>query len=94
LWLELAGHANAMARRLSDGLAKLDDVRISYPTHANAVFAELPKTMSERLEAAGAVFYPWICPDDPASGRMVRLICSWTTTEAEVTQFLHVAAAA
>ncbi len=88
LWLKLAAHANAMARRLSEGLASISGVRVWYPTEANAVFASFPDGLAERLRSGGAHFFPWVTPGDPASGRMQRLICSFATTEEEVDHFL------
>ncbi len=88
LWLKLASHANAMARKLSGGLAAIDGVEISYPTEINAVFACFPDGVAEKLREQGAAFYPWITPGDPASGRMQRLICSFKTTDEDVQTFL------
>ena len=56
LWLNLARHANAMADRLSDGLAAAGFPPV-WPVEANEVFAILPKVTCERLRAAGAAFY-------------------------------------
>src|SRR3984957_20174333 len=41
LWLRNAGHANAMAARLADGLAAIPEVEVVYPVQADAVFARL-----------------------------------------------------
>ena len=38
LWLELAARANALARRLSEGLVALPGLRAVWPTEANEVF--------------------------------------------------------
>ncbi|GJL90692.1 threonine aldolase family protein [Hyphococcus sp.] len=88
LWLKLAGHANAMARRLSKGLAAIDGVEVIYPTDINEVFVTFPDGAAEKLHEAGDIFYPWITPGDPANGRAHRLICSFRTSEAEVDGFL------
>lgn len=88
LWLAMAAHANAMARRLSDGLAAVDGCKVWYPTEANEVFVTFPPGAAERLRAQGAAFYPWVTPGDPASGAMQRLICAWATTEQDVDEFL------
>lgn len=89
LWLKLAGRANAMARRLSDGLADIDGVTISYPTDINEVFAVFPEGVADTLRKEGAFFYPWVTPGDPANGKMQRLITSFRTTESEVDVFLN-----
>ena len=91
LWLDLAAHANAMAARLSAGLAAIDGVAVSYPTEINEVFAVFPDGVADRLRAAGAAFYPWVTPGDPAAGRMQRLIASFRTTPEEVDAFLALA---
>ena len=78
LWRETAGHANAMARRLGDAVAALPGVRIAYPLQANAVFAALPRPVIERLHERYH-FYVW----DEAAG-VVRWMCSWQTTTADV----------
>jgi threonine aldolase len=94
LWLEMAAHANATARALSDGLAAVSGVKIWYPTEANEVFASFPPGVAEKLRAGGAAFYPWVTPGDPASGTMQRLICSWATTHEEVDRFVAMMRAA
>lgn len=92
LWLSLARTANAMARRLSDGLAAVPGCRVWYPTDANEVFASFPAGRAERLKREGAQFYPWVTPGDPANGAMHRLICSWATSTDDVDRFLAAAA--
>lgn len=79
LWLKLAGHANAMARRLGEGLAQAGGV-LRHPIEANSVFIDLPPDSVARLEAFGARSYPWAV-DGPLTRRFV---CSWASTQAEV----------
>lgn len=88
LWLRLASQANAMAKRLSEGLDSIDGAKVSYPTDINEVFAVFPEGVADKLRQEGAFFYPWITPGDPAGGKMQRLICSFKTTEAEIDAFL------
>jgi len=88
LWLKLASGANAAAKRLSDGLAAIDGVEVSYPTEINEVFAVFPDGAAEKLQDAGVAFYPWVTPGDPADGKMQRLITSFRTEAAEVDRFL------
>ncbi len=88
LWLDMAAHANAMAQRLSAGLAAAPGCKVWYPADANEVFVSFPPGVAERLRAGGATFYPWVTPGDPASGTMQRLICSWATAAPEVDAFL------
>lgn len=88
LWLRLAAHANAMAKRLAQGISQSDGCRLWYPADANEVFAEFPDDALARLADAGAHFYSWVTPGDPARGRMKRLVCSWATKASEVELFL------
>lgn len=96
LWLELASRANARAAALSAGLAALPDTRIDHPTQANAVFAAWPRSRHRALSAAGAQYYLWPghqSLEGPGEALLsARLVCSWSTTEAEVATFLGVLA--
>ncbi|MFQ5757019.1 MAG: threonine aldolase family protein [Acidiferrobacterales bacterium] len=82
-WLERAGHANRCARMLDSGLRDIDGVELVMPTQANAVFARLPGALASGLRDRGWRFYTFI-----GSGG-VRLMCSWDTTEDDVTAFLN-----
>ncbi len=88
LWLGMASDANAMARRLSAGLAAIPGCKIWYPTEANEVFVSFAPGVADKLRAAGASFYPWVTPGDPARGAMQRLICSWATRDKEIDAIL------
>ena len=81
LWRRCAGHANAMAARLAEGLAGVPGLTITRPVETNAVFATLPPAMIESLQARYP-FYTW----DEAAGE-VRWMCSWDTTEEDVDEF-------
>lgn len=94
LWLRLATHANNAATKLSQGLAAIDGVEISYPTDVNEVFAVFPDGVADALRMQGYFFYPWITPGDPAGGAMQRLICSFRTSEEEIASFLKAVRAA
>ena len=78
-WRPAAENANRMARRLADAVG--DDVVITQPVQANAVFAILPPGEAERLRRDW-FFYTW----DEAAGE-VRWMCSWDTTEEDVDAF-------
>ncbi|MEE1927252.1 low specificity L-threonine aldolase [Streptomyces sp. TRM 70351] len=82
LWLRNARHANAMARRLYEGVRTVEGVRVLHPVEANAVFARLPHDVSERLQKRYR-FYFW----DEAAGD-VRWMCSFDTTEEDVDGFV------
>ena len=49
LYLRNAGHANAMAQRLAEGVRDLPGLTIPLPVQANGVFPILPREVSERL---------------------------------------------
>jgi len=89
LWLRNARQANAMAARLSQGLAALPGVEVVHPTEANEVFIALPPAVRAGLRDKGVLFAPW--PDDGPD--CVRFVCAFSTTEAEVDAVVDTAAA-
>lgn len=91
LWLQMAGHANAMAHELALGLSRLPGVRIDQRVETNAVFATLPPALYQRARAAGMSFHLWPhtqseTGEDPLS---VRLVCGWDTRLEDVTAALE-----
>jgi threonine aldolase len=85
LWLRLARQANAMGRRLADGLAKKGAIQ-RHPVQANMQFPEWAEGTHARLEAAGAAYYRFPAPPGREAA---RLVTSWSTTTADVDQFLN-----
>jgi threonine aldolase len=82
VWLRHAAHANAMAARLSNGLAEIAGVQVLHPTEVNAVFAALPEACHRKLAERGWHYYTFI-------GRGgARFMCSWATTEQDVDMLL------
>ncbi|NYI07413.1 threonine aldolase family protein [Allostreptomyces psammosilenae] len=81
LWLRNARHANAMARRLEAAVREVPGVRVVRPVQANAVFALLPRDVTERLQKRFR-FYTW----DEATGE-VRWMTSFDTTAEDVDAF-------
>jgi len=82
LWRRNAAHANAMAARLAAAVIAIDGVELVHPVEANGVFARLPGPAIDRLldELPGEhPFYRW-----PDGEDVVRWMCSWDTTEADV----------
>lgn len=92
LWLRSASHSNAMAARLRAGIeALISDGRgagitLPFPTQSNVVFPTLPAETKARAHAAFH-FYDW-----PGDATLVRLMCSFDTTEADVDALLAVIA--
>jgi threonine aldolase len=80
LWLRHARHANAMARRLADGLQDVGAVRLCHPVEANEVFAELPEPLIGALLAEGFQFYRWTGQDSTT----VRLVTAFNTRPQDV----------
>lgn len=94
LWLALAAHANAAARRLADGLAGLPGLRAAFPTEANEVFVIAPVPQIAAWRAGGAMFYEFptrgVRPERglQAGEAVVRLVTSFETSDAEIESFL------
>ena len=81
-WLRHAGHANACASRLSNGLSGLSQVKLMAPTQANGVFVTLPENVIDALKEKGWRFYTFI-----GTGG-ARFMCAWDTTESDVQALL------
>ena len=86
-WLRNARHANAMATRLSEGLAALPDVSLAYPTEANEVFVRLPAALSEGLRAEG-----FDVNEDELDGTAARFVTAWNTVAEDVDRLIAAAA--
>jgi threonine aldolase len=82
VWLRNAGHANAMAQRLYQGLRQLPGVQTLHAPQANGVFAHLPPAAVTALHARGWKFYQFI------AGGGCRFMCAWDTTEDAVDALL------
>ena len=81
-WLKHARHANRCAVRLADRLEKEAGFAPVHPVDANAVFVSLPEKVAEGLRRRGWIFYNFI-----GSG-VVRFMCSWRTTDAEIDELM------
>ena len=82
LWLRNAGHANAMARRLAEGVHGVSGVRLWQPVESNAVFASLDSEHIARLQRDWQ-FYVW-----DTTAQVVRWMTAYDTTEADVDTFV------
>ena len=89
LWLKNASHANGMARLLAQELRRNHKVRIPLETQANGVFATMPRSLFDALQAKGARFYKWpgqgpgtdvIGPEEC----FTRFVTSFRTSEEEI----------
>jgi len=90
LWLELARHANAMMRRLANGLARIPDIELHHMPRANLVFVNMPTAMARAIEKAGFTFYHW----GNAQWHTGRLVTAFSTAAADVDGFVAAARAA
>jgi threonine aldolase len=82
LWRANATHANAMARRLADGVRDIPGVSVVHPVQANAVFAQLSPRHIEALQGDW-VFHTW---DERSS--VVRWMAAFDTAPDDVDAFL------
>ena len=85
VWLKNAKHANEMGKKLSDGLAKHNSIKIAYPTEANEVFAKLPRDIIDHLNSEG-----YIINEDELDGKAVRFVAAWNTQVSDVESFLNI----
>jgi len=88
LWRRSAQHANRLARVLEAEVRKIPQVRIVWKVEANGVFAQIPRHAMETIKQR-YFYYPWI--EDEC---IVRWMCSFDTTEADVRDFVQVVAEA
>ncbi len=91
-WLAWAGHANAQATRLSEGLAAIDGIDLVYPVQANEIFLKMPVATYDALVADGIGLYP-ITPDGEGRGS-IRLVTAFNTDPAAVDRVIVLAARA
>ena len=83
LWLDNARNANAMAARLSEGLAALPGLELAYPTRSNEVFVRMPKRLVEQLRQDGIS-----TNDGELDGSAVRFVAAWNTSTDDVDSFV------
>jgi threonine aldolase len=72
-----------MARRLADGVSEVPGVTVSYPVQSNAVFATLPRAVTEKLQLDHP-FHLW----NEVTGQ-ARWMASFDTTEEDVDGFVQ-----
>jgi threonine aldolase len=92
-WLDLARRANGSAARLAAALEASPSARLAIKPEGNEVFAILDRDLDARLREAGVVYHQWsdAALDEasrPAPGEvLVRLVASFSTSEAEIDEF-------
>jgi threonine aldolase len=82
LWRTTASHANAMTQLLHKEFSSFPEVKITKPTQANAIFAEIPQAWYEPLQEHYP-FYVW-----KERTHEVRLMCAWDTQEDDIKNFI------
>lgn len=82
-WLRHARRMNGLASGLAADLEQIPGVRLLSPVQANAVFVEFPEPIITGLRGRGWRFYTFIGKGG------ARLMCSWDTTEDDVTAFVQ-----
>ena len=85
VWLRNARHANKMGKRLSEGLNDHSEIKLTYPTEANEVFAKLPRNMIEYLNSEG-----YEMNEEELDGKSIRLVAAWNTKDSDVDQLLEI----
>src|SRR6266436_681267 len=81
-WLCNAQHANQATRVLASRLQKEAGIDSVFPVEANAVFVSMDERLASGLHARGWRFYKFAEPN------VYRLMCSWSTTEEEISSLL------
>jgi threonine aldolase len=82
IWLQNAQHANRMARILANRLQSEANLQPVFPIEANAVFISMGDRDVAALGGRGWQFYKFCEPD------VYRLMCSWSTTDRQVDDFM------
>ena len=84
VWLRNAKHANAMGKKLSQGLDQHKNIELAYPTDANEIFVKIPKDIIDQLNSEG-----YKINDDEWDGKAVRLVTAWNTNLSDIETFLN-----
>ena len=92
LWHRNAAHANAQAGRLAQQLEGIEGVSLSRPTRVNVLFPEMPAPVARAIQQL-YLLHTW--ETTPRGNPVLRLMCSWQTTQEEADKLVaHVRAAA
>ena len=83
LYLKLAEHSNSMALYLADCLKRFSEIKISKSVESNAVFAIVPKWISNALQKKH-FFYIW-----DENEYELRWMCSFNTEKKDIDCFIN-----
>lgn len=91
LWIKLATQANAAGARLEAGLTQINSFEMTNPRDANMLFCQMSRAAHNRAVDGGAMYY--MSRSDGPEDELLpcRLVCSWSTTDAEIDQFVALA---
>src|SRR5699024_6280900 len=89
LWRRNAEHANAQASLLGERLSRLPGVRLSSAPAVNAVFPEVPQEIAARIQSR---YLAHVWNTSACGNPVLRLMCSWQTTDEQIDQLVAVAA--
>ena len=94
LWHDLATRANARCDQLVQGLQGAG-LRVLNETHGNMVFFEMSRRAHKAVMAQGADYHLFDTPEGPDDETAIaRLVCDWSLSPEQVTQFLDLVRAA
>lgn len=85
-WRTSARQANAMAKRLASGFARISGAKIVHPVDGNEVFVQFDPAIEEALVYKGCKFQR-LWRHQP---RQSRFVCSWATTEEQVDELIRI----
>ena len=85
VWIRNAKHANAMGKKLSQGLLQHKNIELAYPTDANEVFVKIPKNIIDQFNSQG-----YKINDEEWEGKAVRLVTAWNTDPSDLESFLSI----
>ena len=83
LWYGYAKNANDMAAYLYENIKAIPDITVTKPVQANAVFATMPLSWTEKLQE-NMFFYVW----DELTNE-VRLMCAFDTDKSDIEGFVE-----
>ena len=93
LWRTCAAHANAMAKRLEEGLKELPYMKLVHPRGGNELFYRLPNAVQLALSRQFSFYV--IDPFDeegfPHDYPLIRLVTAFNTREEEIEAFVGAA---
>ena len=84
LWLALARTSNERMTSLRNGIASSKNASIAAGGDGNELFISMEVDVAEQLMQRGHMFYEW-----PSLPDAYRLVTSFTTTDAEINEFVH-----